>query len=187
MMQARCLGVTQLRVFGLSSVIWFVSCGLFAARIYICVAQFSRIQGCGGEEKKRVRDRLCDIMRQGIRRTFFFFFSELFFFEKKKKKEKKEKKKVEKKKGRCRGSIPRPHGWIEDILPVRLDTLWKLHDQYYIWTTTFSSFSSKLQTALSPLGSPPHTPGFYWTWPHIERSVFPYFIDRKSMLQYIFP
>ena len=130
------------------------------------MAQFSRIQGCGGEEKKRVRDRLCDILRQGIRRTFFFL--NFFFFQKKKKKGKKAKRKIWKKKSdRYRGSIPRPHGWIKDNLPVRLDTLWKLHDQYYIWTTTFSIFSSKLQTALSPLGSPPHTPGFYWTWPHL--------------------
>ena len=130
-------------------------------------------RGLGGKKKNEL-EIVCVISWDKESDALFFFFFWTFFFLKKKKKRKKRKEKnLKKKNDRCRGSIPRPHGWIEDILPVRLDTLWKLHDQYYIWTTTFSIFSSKLQTALSPLGSPPHTPGFYWTWPHI--TVQPYY------------
>ena len=112
----------------------------------------------GGKEKNEL-EIVCVISWD--KESDAHFFSELFFFSKKKKRKKRKEKNLKKKSDRYRGSISRPHGWIKDILPVRLDTLWQFHDQYYIWTTTFSIFSSKLQTALSPLGSPPHTPGFF--------------------------
>ena len=118
------------------------------------VAQFSRIQGVGGKKKNELEIVCVISWDKESDALFFFFFLNFFFCQKKKKTKKRKEKNLKKKKWPVPGFDPPT---------TRLDRGHPTSQAGYPVRTPRSVLS-----VLSPLGSPPQAPGFYWTWPHIR-------------------